>query len=174
MCAGRSLHSMRKTKANPARKRRRACLLVPFDASPIVRFEAGWERREFNDEHGYLWVSSSFSLCRGAPRRRPRPSRLSSAAARRGLSQRPGHALVRHFDVVQRVDAFRIRVFTLFCSAQRDVRGLHGPTRRFRGPDPDAVAPPRRDPLPAAVRRVDRAGPRVKRHIPSYPSPHRS
>ena len=55
----------------------------------------------------------------------------------------------------------------------RDVRGLHGATGRLRGPDPDAVAPPRRDPLPAAVRRVDRAGPRVrtdKTIIKSYPS----
>ena len=44
----------------------------------------------------------------------------------------------------------------------RDVRGLDGAICSVRGPDPDAVAAPRRDPLPAAVPRVDRAGPRVR------------
>ena len=41
-----------------------------------------WERRKFN-EHGYLWWRSLLvSLCRGVPRRRQRPPRLSSAAIR--------------------------------------------------------------------------------------------
>ena len=44
----------------------------------------------------------------------------------------------------------------------RDVRGVHGATGRFPGPDPDAVAAPRRHPVPAAVPGVDRAGPRVR------------
>ena len=56
----------------------------------------------------------------------------------------------------------------------RDVRAVHGEPRRFPGPDRDAVAAPRRHPVPAAVPRSDRAGPRMKRHIPSHPSPHRS
>ena len=55
-------------------------------------------------EHGYLWWRSLLvSLCRGARRRRPRPSRLYLALPNWDLSQRPGRVLVRHFDVVCRV-----------------------------------------------------------------------
>ena len=60
-----------KTKANPARKARRVCMLVsyrPLALIIVVRIK-GRERREFK-EHGYLWWRSLLvSLCRGAPRR---------------------------------------------------------------------------------------------------------
>ena len=76
-----------------------------------ARSEEERERKEFN-EHGYLWWRSLLvSLCRGAPRRRPRPSRLSSTAASRDFSQRPSRALVRHFGVVAEVAQNELRVF---------------------------------------------------------------
>ena len=135
--------------------------------------------------------SKSMGTCGGAPssflrvagrRGEQRPSRLYLALPNWDLSQRPGRVLVRLFGVVAYVpQSSEFTGFTpyIFAVAQnrcpatwgapevarvrpRDVRGLHGATGRLRGPDPDAVAAPRRHPVPAAVPGVDRAGPRVE------------
>ena len=61
---------------------------------------------------------SSFLVSQRASGGRPRPPRLSSAGASRNLSQRPGRALVRHFDVVPAIrhaQNFRVLQADLHC-----------------------------------------------------------